>query len=78
VNVPSSHPVETVRHSCPPLRLLAAVFTVLFLAGLYPVTVFAGRPFFPGPYESAWIVAVGFLLPNTISRAASPALERPA
>jgi hypothetical protein len=29
------------------------IFTVLFLAGLYPVTVFGGKPFFPGPWESA-------------------------
>lgn len=39
------------RHPSPPLGVLAIVFTALFLAGLYPVTVLGGRPYFPGPRE---------------------------
>jgi hypothetical protein len=41
-----------VRHAGPPLGPVATMFTVLFLAGLYPVTMFGGRPYFPGPWES--------------------------
>lgn len=35
------------RHAGPPLGLVATIFVLLFLAGLYPVTMFGGRPFFP-------------------------------
>jgi len=38
------------RHQSPPLGILALVFTVLFCAGLYPVTYFGGRPSFPLPW----------------------------
>ena len=44
--------IATVRHAGPPLGLVAAVYTVLFLAGLYPVTIFGGHPHFPGPWEA--------------------------
>lgn len=37
------------RHPSPPLGVLAIVYSVLFLAGLYPVTVIAGAPSFPSP-----------------------------
>jgi hypothetical protein len=38
------------RHPSPHLGALAIVFTVLFCAGLYPVTYFGGRPSFPLPF----------------------------
>jgi hypothetical protein len=41
------------RHHSPPLGIVAIVFCVLFCAGLYPVTSFGGKPYFPGPWESA-------------------------
>ncbi|HEY0783242.1 MAG TPA: hypothetical protein VGE98_12355 [Thermoanaerobaculia bacterium] len=44
---------SATKHASPPLALLAIVYTVLFLAGLYPVTVFGGQPHFPGPWEPA-------------------------
>ena len=43
----------TVRHRGPHLGAVATIFTALFLAGLYPVTMFGGAPYFPGPGESA-------------------------
>lgn len=39
-------------HASPHLGALAVVFTVLFCAGLYPVTYFGGRPSFPLPWAS--------------------------
>lgn len=39
-------------HPSPHLGALALVFTVLFCAGLYPVTYFGGRPSFPLPWAS--------------------------
>jgi len=38
------------RHPSPHLGALAIVFTLLFCAGLYPVTYFGGQPSFPLPY----------------------------
>jgi hypothetical protein len=38
------------RHPGPHLGALALVFTILFCAGLYPVTYFGGRPSFPLPF----------------------------
>jgi hypothetical protein len=40
------------RHAGPPLGIVATIFALLFNAGLYPVTAFAGHPYFPGPGES--------------------------
>lgn len=40
-------------HQSPPLGILAVVFTVLFCAGLYPVTYFGGKPVFPLPWAPA-------------------------
>jgi hypothetical protein len=48
------------RHAGPPLWLMAIAYTVLFLAGLYPVTVFGGQPYYPGPWESAETVSAFF------------------
>jgi hypothetical protein len=35
-------------------------FAALFNAGLYPVTIFGGKPFFPGPGESTDVIAAFF------------------
>ncbi|MGA8671866.1 MAG: hypothetical protein WB679_18435 [Terracidiphilus sp.] len=48
------------RHHSPPLGLVAIIFTVLFCAGLYPVTAFGGKPYFPGPGESAQTIVAFF------------------
>jgi len=56
----SEHALETkARRNAapgPPLWLTAAMYTILFLAGLYPVTVFGGEPYFPGPWESRDVI----------------------
>ena len=49
-----------VRHAGPPLGIVAAIFVSLFLAGLYPVTVFGGTPHFPGPSESLDVIGSFF------------------
>jgi len=51
-----------LRHAGPPLWLPAIIFTVLFNAGLYPVTMFGGAPYFPGPWETADVMAIFFQL----------------
>lgn len=56
-----SHPEPRARHAGPPLGLLATVYVVLFCAGLYPVTIFGGKPFFPGPAEPIGVIATFFL-----------------
>src|SRR6266700_1075277 len=48
------------RHTGPPLGIVATVFVVLFLAGLYPVTQFGGKPYFPGPWESGDTIVTFF------------------
>jgi hypothetical protein len=48
------------RHPSPHLGALAIVFTVLFCAGLYPVTYFGGMPYFPGPWEPAQTLVAFF------------------
>ncbi|HEY1498515.1 MAG TPA: hypothetical protein VGF88_02975 [Acidobacteriaceae bacterium] len=40
-----------VRHQGPPPGVLAAIFMVLFCTGLYFVTSFSAKPYFPGPWE---------------------------
>jgi len=58
----SDHPPpHQVRHKGPPLGMIATVFVLLFIAGLYPVTVFGGKPYFPGPGESLQVIAAFFL-----------------
>src|SRR5262245_507527 len=49
-----------LRHAGPPLWLVASTHTLLFLGGLYPVTVFGGQPYFPGPWESPDTIAAFF------------------
>ncbi|MBV8673869.1 MAG: hypothetical protein JOZ33_10580 [Acidobacteriaceae bacterium] len=48
------------KHPGPPLWLLAILYTVLFLAGLYPVTTMAGAVHWPGPWESASVIVPYF------------------
>src|SRR4030095_1851161 len=48
------------RHAGPPLWLMAIAYTVLFLAGLYPVTIFGGQPYYPGPWEPAETITAFF------------------
>jgi hypothetical protein len=52
-------------HAGPPLALLAILYTVLFIAGLYPVTVFAGMPNWPGPWEPASVIVQYFQMHAT-------------
>jgi hypothetical protein len=56
------------RHPSPPLGMVAIAFTVLFCAGLYPVTAFGGKPYFPGPWESAQTIASFFQLRSTAAQ----------
>jgi hypothetical protein len=48
------------RHAGPPLGPVAVVFALLFLGGLYPVTILGGQPYFPGPWESAETIVTFF------------------
>jgi hypothetical protein len=52
MTAPANPRLSTQRHRGPHLGALAIVITVLFCAGLYPVTLFGGMPYFPGPWES--------------------------
>ncbi len=49
---PNPAPPAGQRHPSPHLGTLAIVFTLLFCAGLYPVTYFGGRPSFSLPFAS--------------------------
>lgn len=42
---------QPLKHPSPPLWLLALLYTILFNAGLFPVTMFGGQPYWPGPWE---------------------------
>ena len=46
-------PAASPRHAGPPLWMLAILYTVLFCAGLFPVTFFGGAPYWPGPAAPA-------------------------
>ncbi len=63
-----SSPPGRRRHAGPPLGPVAATYAALFLAGLYPVTVFGGLPHFPGPWESAETIAAFFQARPTAAR----------
>src|SRR5437016_14408265 len=54
-----------IRHASPPLGLVATIFVLLFLAGLYPVTMFGGKPYFPGPWESTDNIVAFFQMRST-------------
>jgi hypothetical protein len=45
--------VTPVGHKGPHLGMLAVLYTVLFCAGLFPVTNFYKAPYWPGPWEPA-------------------------
>lgn len=58
-----SSPIETaqgIRHQSPPLGILAIAYMVLFCAGLYPVTLFGGMPYYPGPWEPIQTITAFF------------------
>ena len=48
------------KHLGPPLWLLAILYTLLFNAGLYPVTTMAGADHWPGPWEPASVIVPYF------------------
>ena len=52
--------VSALRHHGPHLGALAIVYTVLFNAGLYPVTALASKPYWPGPWEPAEVIVPYF------------------
>ena len=49
-----------IRHTGPPLGIVATIFVLLFNAGLLPVTAFGGSPYFPGPGESIDVISAFF------------------
>jgi len=62
---PASNSVQQITHPSPPLGVVASAFVALFLAGLYPVTMFGGAPYFPGPWESPETIATFFRMRPT-------------
>ena len=64
---PTSHPAATanLKHHGPPLWLLAILYTVLFNAGLFPVTMYGGMPYWPGPWETPAVIAAFFQTQTT-------------
>jgi len=48
------------KHPGPPLWLLAILYTVLFNAGLFPVTMYGGMPYWPGPWETPAVITTFF------------------
>lgn len=53
--------IPRVHHRGPHPGVIAIVFTILFLAGLAPVTTLGGLPYFPSPSESAATIQAFFL-----------------
>src|SRR5947207_13127487 len=49
-----------IKHPGPPLWLLASLYTLLFIAGLVPVTAAGGLPYWPGPWEPAPTITTYF------------------
>ena len=60
MNPPPGASTQHIRHAGPPLGIVSSVFVLLFLAGLYPVTIFGGQPYFPGPWKSPDAIAAFF------------------
>jgi hypothetical protein len=60
MNFPSEPATNRIRHASPPLGVVATIFVLLFLGGLYPVTIFGGQPYFPGPWQSADTILIFF------------------
>jgi hypothetical protein len=56
---------QTQRHQGPHLAILAILYTVLFNAGLYPVTAMAGKPYWPGPWEPPSVIVPYFQTHHT-------------
>jgi hypothetical protein len=52
MNPKTQMPAATARHAGPNPGIVAIVFTVLFLAGLVPVTLLVGDTHFPSPLQS--------------------------
>jgi hypothetical protein len=52
--------VKLQKYAGPPLWLLAILYTLLFNAGLYPVTAMASKPYWPGPWEPAEVIVPYF------------------
>jgi hypothetical protein len=59
IPAPQAHPAVR-RHASPPLGFVALAYMLLFLAGLYPVTIFGGMPYFPGPWKSPQTIVAFF------------------
>lgn len=47
-------------HRGPHPGMLASLYTLLFCVGLYPVTLFYRRPYWPGPWEPASVIVPYF------------------
>lgn len=60
-----SHSTQLARHPSPPLWLLALLYTILFNAGLFPVTMFGGQPYWPGPWEAPSVITHFFQTQQT-------------
>lgn len=59
-DINATTPQSIIRHAGPHLGALAIVYTVLFNAGLYPVTLFADKIHFPGPWEPGDVIVSYF------------------
>jgi hypothetical protein len=55
MNTPS-----VISHKGPHTGMLALLYTILFCAGLYPVTIFYKQPYWPGPWEPASVIVSYF------------------
>jgi hypothetical protein len=62
MNSRSSGVSQTLLHPGPSLGIVATIFAVLFNSGLYFVTIFHGKPFFPGPWEPTTVIVNYFVL----------------
>jgi len=60
-----STPSGIQRFAGPHLALLAILYTLLFNAGLYPVTAMAGKPYWPGPWELPSVIVPYFQTHHT-------------
>jgi hypothetical protein len=56
---------QTKHHAGPHLALLAILYTLMFNAGLYPVTAMASKPYWPGPWEAASVIVPYFQTHHT-------------
>lgn len=57
---PNPPAASTQKHPGPPLWLLASLYTLLFIAGLLPVTAVGGLPYWPGPWEAPGVIVAYF------------------